>query len=900
MPNGRNAIFHVKPTKKGTAVKKKISQFGDFRFDYIKFCKHDLKDESQVEFCPLCRLVNVSVQKHFKDEEILKEKARQLSIFNRILLRYNLLESWARNQCHYIEDILIGQAIEISFCKPLIETLLSMSTENASRTKLNYFELTKILEKRKRIQEIGQYAVIFLQSRIRKLFSYKHIKRVLLKRFEYIPANKFRSDFFLDSETHRKWHRYPRIIRSERPITPNTLKRRLNFQEKNRNESFQRYKRLPPSAMTSWEDESINIMRLRQLALFKDVLTIAMKTVNDQHQKNILKRQETRKSSTQNLRNVDSNSNNPSKPLSGRSGEAIKEGRTIAVPAAPVWISLSAPGPSSRQFGMSLALKTPPLETMHMGLLSSRDGRSAEESSSTTQATAIDIAVDSYNKRCRELEARAFDCLRCETADEILNKMFAEEVQPSFTSVIHIALDESGIWNSSRTFQPPVVVAANAKSTSSSKGAKSELKEPKETRAGDMSKYEKLQGDILPLSLRLRPLRSNISSKGIFRIFFFEGELVAATQASPWAFYTEVNRNRDTLVNLIKTFAFLPHIRSFVRSYVQRSNGDAASIGSLAMANSKLAMFSAELAKMPTNLAAKKIENPNGMCTSLCVPTDDEVYRFDSSDSFEPVKLANEDVLRLHNEYKFLGKVSSWKDQLRKAQAAVMKQKGKSETADPAKIAPEEVDDLSSLYVGKDIYNFCLGNHVEGKDGSAESYSTKLRRIGMKTEFSIIDRIDSKAYVDGDLTSTNGRFDLLVIDVNINLPEPSESAAKKSDTLPKEKLIVDIHEVVGIFSCSRERPPANLDLGLLEWEYFQASRAKVDNHSHLHLSDAEIQALPNAGVWSRANENTGLSKHKSVTVSSCLFVLSILGAPPSREYLEETIPKKTKAWLGLP
>jgi hypothetical protein len=58
-------------TKAGTSKKKAapVFEFGDFRFDYIKSCKHDLKPGANPAQCPMCRLVNVSVEKYFREEQ---------------------------------------------------------------------------------------------------------------------------------------------------------------------------------------------------------------------------------------------------------------------------------------------------------------------------------------------------------------------------------------------------------------------------------------------------------------------------------------------------------------------------------------------------------------------------------------------------------------------------------------------------------------------------------------------------------------------------------------------------------------------------------------------------------------------------------------------------------------
>jgi hypothetical protein len=48
---------------------------------------------------------------------------------------------------------------------------------------------------------------------------------------------------------------------------------------------------------------------------------------------------------------------------------------------------------------------------------------------------------------------------------------------------------------------------------------------------------------VLPMSIQLKAVKANYGLFGpqcVFRLFFFEGELVAVTPTSPWTFYSEV------------------------------------------------------------------------------------------------------------------------------------------------------------------------------------------------------------------------------------------------------------------------------------------------------------------------------------------------------------------------
>ena len=78
-------------------------QFGDFRWDFIKYHVHDLS--TTAELCPMCQLVTNSTKQFFAQEELKRIKAREENILNRVTLRYNLLRGWARNQSSIYADI---------------------------------------------------------------------------------------------------------------------------------------------------------------------------------------------------------------------------------------------------------------------------------------------------------------------------------------------------------------------------------------------------------------------------------------------------------------------------------------------------------------------------------------------------------------------------------------------------------------------------------------------------------------------------------------------------------------------------------------------------------------------------------------------------------------------------
>jgi hypothetical protein len=106
---------------------------------------------------------------------------------------------------------------------------------------VNFTNLNRQLERRLRIQEIGEHASVYLQARIRKLIACKRLRRDVLRRLEYIPASRTRGAFFLDSETNHPWYRWPRMCSNDRPASPSTMSRRLNAEQRRRDARFAQY-----------------------------------------------------------------------------------------------------------------------------------------------------------------------------------------------------------------------------------------------------------------------------------------------------------------------------------------------------------------------------------------------------------------------------------------------------------------------------------------------------------------------------------------------------------------------------------------------------------------------------------------------------------------------------------
>jgi hypothetical protein len=113
---------------------------------------------------------------------------------------------------------------------------------------VNFQDMSRALERRLRIQEIGEQTCIYLQARLRKFIACKQTRRDVLRRLEYIPASRTRGAFFLDSETNHPWYRWPRMCSNDRPASPATMGRRLKAEQRKRDARFEQYLKITGSS----------------------------------------------------------------------------------------------------------------------------------------------------------------------------------------------------------------------------------------------------------------------------------------------------------------------------------------------------------------------------------------------------------------------------------------------------------------------------------------------------------------------------------------------------------------------------------------------------------------------------------------------------------------------------
>ena len=165
---------------------------------------------------------------------------------------------------------------------------------------------------------------------------------------------------------------------------------------------------------------------------------------------------------------------------------------TVAEPMVtqlhPVWLSLSAPAAPARQLGIALALETLPPSTAGGGS-GVRGGSAAAPArppdgprgppSSTggygggmpppgTPAAAVETASSGMSgvaarlhRNLQLLEQRAWDCLRCDEPEQVLNTLLSEEFRPILESVVNISQDDRGIWKGSMSFTPTAADASH-------------------------------------------------------------------------------------------------------------------------------------------------------------------------------------------------------------------------------------------------------------------------------------------------------------------------------------------------------------------------------------------------------------------------------------------------------
>ena len=161
------------------------------RWQFVARCEHDLRVDNAFHTseesilaskgthrgnCPFCLLVQKETDSWLEEKSLQSAASRQESILRGIKLRESLLIKWACNQLSKLASHPICPPFtEIALCGHFSKTVASLAEipdEGEMQNLLNY---------RERIATVGNYAAIFLQSRIRKYLCWRRVDPLFLQ-----------------------------------------------------------------------------------------------------------------------------------------------------------------------------------------------------------------------------------------------------------------------------------------------------------------------------------------------------------------------------------------------------------------------------------------------------------------------------------------------------------------------------------------------------------------------------------------------------------------------------------------------------------------------------------------------------------------------------------------------
>lgn len=296
------------------------------------------------------------------------------------------------------------------------------------------------------------------------------------------------------------------------------------------------------------------------------------------------------------------------------------------------------------------------------------------------------------NRNLQVLYQVAWNCLRCRTADELADKIFqCEKISSSLSSALQFSQDEYGIWQGDvrRPGQeklPPPWSPEGMGSTDTATVSDYLSIVPTEPQFS-------ISSDVLPINLQLRPVDEkttlSFASESIFRLFFYDNQLVTVTQCNPWVFYPEIHQQRQHILVAIKSYASSNAVRYLLKQYSQRANADALkqaphTPSAAAGPARRMSMSPSQPPKgRPTPLevlppiSARKTDprltgDRTGGCLSLYAPAPQHCF----ADILPPrlgadgpaSDLSSEQVLANDKQYRFLSKITSWRNLVKKAQ----------------------------------------------------------------------------------------------------------------------------------------------------------------------------------------------------------------------------------------
>lgn len=965
-------------------VKKKVPKrrFGDFRFDYLRACKHELGRDALL--CIFCKLVTNELGLFFDKEKEEKAKAREESAIRRTATRYELLQNWSKNQGLYYQDLLPAQMkstslVEMSLSSTLAQALFEEADlieeqqqkgtlERRGADVVDFGVLHKLLARRRRILEVGFYAVVFLQARIRKWCARRRVRHMLMLRFEYVPPpevqdpnRKPKKAFFVDTKnTGQIRSVLPFLISDIRPNTPRTIARRVAGVERRMETRLARFRSLIKAYIVEgayrdlWAEEEKLVSRTRSFAVLLDVAQGALRAARRL-----------------------------------AAAEAARTGQPPPASDAPLWLSLTAPGPTARQLGLSFAVDTPDYRSTHPPAKRPREakterpieqlpapdpkakrgGKGGEQKGKgdpKAKAAAPSapkpkpeeedrgVAYFEMNASLQALEQRAWECLHCSNAQDILRKLLSPDMHPPMQSCISIALDDQKMWHGELLTTQQQKQAQLEQDKELGSKAKAHTQKPREPTAQE-------RAAVLPINLQLRPVKAKHRGPStIFRLFFHEAELVGVTQLSEWAMYPDILRDKDGLMRALLGFTEAPEMRMFVCAYFERAN--AAYVAERKQAVAAAAAAAAGTREPPVRGSDRSLPppqytdgrysaQPNNPCAPLYVPCDSSLFDVDAYFGDCKSPLTPEETVAVSKANKFLSKVPAFKALLVKAQNALMRSKRKAEPL-PKPQGPHPTDarvmDLPSDNSsdgdgggnedaglrGADIYRDLCVNAPGGHGRNVDMYGERLRSESLLTDPTMQGRVHKPDLIThshaGLIDPTAARFDLLVMEVTVSPPTKQEesaaaaavaaatggaSALKPGATpapgkdLGFKKRSVELHAVIGMASCAAVRPPPHVDCGLLSWSTFQRLRAEqLDAEAKWGKEPVWMKpqfnwtqsaqvglslafAAPDPATGCMISDNLRTATARPITVA-------LVGGLPSHEHLVSAVPRKQQRWMN--
>jgi len=632
------------PGKDKKKVRPRI--FGDFRWDFLRTCRHDLKNKPSQ--CPLCTLAQSFTSTFLTEEKVAREHSRVDSMVRRAEMRYELVKGWSLNHGCAFTTKDTGPVIDIVF-----SGMIALAAVRCSETcGLDFGLLKRLLALRARIVEIGNYAATFIQCRVRKFLLRRRVRRFMVTRFTWDPATRMRPhDTYVDTQTGKRYQQKPILLRNERPASPRAIQRRLNSEAKKTQEKDFKYK----AAMAKIKkDGQLNIYGiyekqltdLRQLTIMEDTIEVAI----DMHLEKVEKSKPKEYDS-------DEDEDVISMRKAKEDAERVKllAAQAEAKSKLRVFPTFSPPFPAMRELAVSLALTTEPLPPPTPAPVVVASTTKEEKKKKQKRVPKVTL-----NDRLKVLEQRRWEALKCANGKDVLKILLCDENNPMLSSALHIASDEFKFWHGDILEPGPHPWDAESdeeeeKEKEKKVKAADEKKQSPQTINPDdeesLLESEALKCDVLPIFMKLRKFpAANRGPNGHFRMFFLDGEFVGATQASPWCFYEEILFYRDEILAQMRIFSESDELVAMLSKAMEERE-------------TRLRRTRRPLGK---DLYNQSKRDP----VSLYAPSASEIYGAKSSRFAPPQEITKEDILKIADKYKFAMKLSDFKKKFRDAQKA--------------------------------------------------------------------------------------------------------------------------------------------------------------------------------------------------------------------------------------